>query len=454
MANLLIPDNTISIGGVLVNYYPITEHNTRRISLPTARMSSVIGVTIHNTGAINAPGTTMAEQYTRATVNGNMGTVRVHYYVDSVGAWQNLPLTLTSWHSADGNGNGNMHTISIECIMSGKNTDTDKQAEDNAARIAAELLKTYGLTIDNLYTHTHWLNVRDGKKGTVDELNTMKHSYKMCPAYILPHWQDFKAKVAGYMCNIQVAQQDSNEKHIWDNLIQAGFTEQGTAGLMGNLKAESNLIPTNLQNTFEKKLGYSDAGYTAAVDIGTYKGFVNDGAGYGLAQWTYHARKQALLTFAKIRDASIGDLDMQVDFLLKELQESYTGLYNLLRITTDIQVASDAVLTQFERPADMSAKVKQKRAEYGKSIYNEMHGSKPYESVQNATDGAFIVKVVCDELNVRKGAGTEFGVVLKVKQGEAYTIVETAKSKDGGTWGKLKSGAGWINIGSSYCKRV
>jgi hypothetical protein len=35
---------------------------------------------------------------------------------------------------------------------------------------------------------------------------------------------------------------------------------------MGNLYAESGLKPINLQNTYEKSLGYTDAEYTAAVD--------------------------------------------------------------------------------------------------------------------------------------------------------------------------------------------
>ena len=64
---------------------------------------------------------------------------------------------------------------------------------------------------------------------------------------------------------------------------------------MGNLYAESGLNPQNLQNIYEKKLGYSDASYTAAVDNGFYSDFVHDSAGYGLAQWTFWSRKQALL---------------------------------------------------------------------------------------------------------------------------------------------------------------
>lgn len=169
--------------------------------MPSVSMEGkIIGVTVHNTAWITtAAGTIPAEQYTRATVNGNMNDVRVHYYVDNTCAWQNLPLNLSGWHAADGSGNGNRRTIAIECIMSSAYNATDKKSEDNCARLAAALLKKYNLGIDHLYTHTHWLNVRDGKSGSVDYLNTARNSYKMCPLYILPHWAEFKKKVQSYM---------------------------------------------------------------------------------------------------------------------------------------------------------------------------------------------------------------------------------------------------------------
>ena len=84
----------------------------------------------------------------------------------------------------------------------------------------------------------------------------------------------------------------------------------GAAGLMGNLFAESGLNSTNLQNSYEKKLGYTDSIYTMAVDNGSYTNFIKDKAGYGLAQWTYWSRKQNLYNFAKESNASIGDLNM------------------------------------------------------------------------------------------------------------------------------------------------
>lgn len=198
---ILKPDKITTLGGVTVNEYLLTKHNPNRIDMPPASMEGkIIGVTIHNTDWISvANGTTPAEQYTRATVNGNMNDVRVHYYVDNTCVWQNLPLNLSGWHAADGSGNGNRRTIAIECIMSSVYNNRDKKSEDNCAKLAAALLKKYNLDINHLYTHTHWLNVRDGKSGSVDYLNTVKNPSKMCPLYILPHWSAFKAKVQSYM---------------------------------------------------------------------------------------------------------------------------------------------------------------------------------------------------------------------------------------------------------------
>ena len=73
-----------------------------------------------------------------------------------------------------------------------------------------------------------------------------------------------------------------NGSIIWEALTKNGFTEVATAGIMGNLKAESNLDPTILQGG-----GHSD-------------NVVQDGVtGYGLAQWTFYTRQDNLAAFAK-----------------------------------------------------------------------------------------------------------------------------------------------------------
>ena len=163
----------------------------------------------------------------------------------------------------------------------------------------------------------------------------------------------------------------NNEEKIWNYLKAQGLTDCGVAGLMGNLYAESGLIPTNLQNSYEKKLGYTDATYTEAVDSGAYSNFVRDSAGYGLAQWTYWSRKQALLDYAKAAGKSVGDLETQLGFLMQELAGSFKAVLNTLKSATTVKAASNAVLLQFERPADQSASVQTKRAGYGQTYYDK-----------------------------------------------------------------------------------
>jgi len=162
----------------------------------------------------------------------------------------------------------------------------------------------------------------------------------------------------------------NNEEKIWNYLTAADFNACGAAGLMGNLYAESGLRPNNLQNSYEGKLGYADAEYTEMVDKGTYTNFASDRAGYGLCQWTYHTRKAALLAFAKEKGKSIGDLEMQLDFLVKELT-SY-GLTAKLKAAGSVLEASNLVLLQFEKPASMnSTDTQSKRAGYGQTYYDK-----------------------------------------------------------------------------------
>lgn len=168
-----------------------------------------------------------------------------------------------------------------------------------------------------------------------------------------------------------------DEKTIWNFLMVHIDNEYGVAGLMGNLYAESALRSNNLQQSYETKLGYNDTTYTAAVDNGSYDNFVKDAAGYGLAQWTYWSRKQAMLEFHQSKKKSIGDLKTQLEFLIKELSESYKGVWSDLKNATSILDASNSVLLKFERPANQGESVQKKRAEYGQKYYDKYADETP-----------------------------------------------------------------------------
>ena len=145
----------------------------------------VKGITIHNTEDLENVYDD-AEQYARATwPNQNMGTARVHYYIDDVSCWQLLDETEIGWHAGTGTlGAGNRDTIAIEIIMDGSGSAADAAAEQRAALLAAILLNRYGFGCDRLHTHREW-------------------NGKQCPLYLLPRWEAFREKVSGYLNTIK-----------------------------------------------------------------------------------------------------------------------------------------------------------------------------------------------------------------------------------------------------------
>ncbi|MBQ6120053.1 MAG: N-acetylmuramoyl-L-alanine amidase, partial [Clostridia bacterium] len=76
----------------------VRYYSNRRLNTPDHRPAYI---TIHNTDRIRtAAGTTMAEQYARATFNNNMGDVVVHYYIDETACWHILADDTVGWHAA------------------------------------------------------------------------------------------------------------------------------------------------------------------------------------------------------------------------------------------------------------------------------------------------------------------------------------------------------------------
>lgn len=166
---------------------------------------------------------------------------------------------------------------------------------------------------------------------------------------------------------------------IWNRLTQV-FTEQATAGLMGNLWAESTCTPYACQPSRPKSVCLI---YIDNVDNGviTETQFVNGGCsstggytstqlGFGLAQWTETSRKQDFYTYMKSNSVSIGDLDKQLDFIIDELSRKFPSIYSLMQTTTSIYEVSDLILEQFENPADQSEAVHLLRRQYSQQVFD------------------------------------------------------------------------------------
>lgn len=177
------------------------------------------------------------------------------------------------------------------------------------------------------------------------------------------------------------------EKTAYSFFTATGITPQGACGLIGNLEAESDgFYPNRLEYLCVKRLKengktYTDETYTASIDSGkiSCEEFLHPlpgkQYGYGLAQWTTPARKSGLWNLAHQRGVSIADLDMQLDYILQELEEKFPSVLKALKTAESIQGASDIVLIKFEAPAN-AEQLKASRAERGKKFYEYLKGEK------------------------------------------------------------------------------
>ncbi len=405
---------------------------------------TVKGLMLHSVGCSQPSASVFIKNWN----SGSFNRACVHGFIDGNDGtvYQTLPWDYRGWHAG---GSANNTHIGVEMCepaeikyTSGANfTVIDKSKAQASAKMTytaavelfAELCKQYNLnpTADGvIISHSE-----GHKRGVASGHADPEHLWR---GLGLPYTMDsFREDVKKAMStNETLIPGKMSEEEIFAFFKAQGMTAYGVAGLMGNLYAESGLKATNLQNSYEKKLGMDDFTYTVAVDTSAYGNFIQDSAGYGLAQWTYWSRKQALFDYAIKKKVSIGDCRMQCEFLMEELNTKYRSVLEVLKKATSIKQASDVVLLQFERPKDQSEEVKRRRAAFSQMFYDKYAEATP----DIATVGIpYKVRVDITDLNIRKGPGTNFDRTGKYTGKGVFTIVE---EKDG--WGKLKSGAGWI----------
>ena len=468
-------------------------------------VSRIKYIVIHYTGALGD-----AKANCNYFAGGNRNA-SAHYFVGYDGAiWQSVEDKNIAWHCGAPSYKHaecrNANSIGIELCVRKRNTasmgatDKDWYFEDATVEAAAELTRylmdkynvpashvirhydVAGKICPNPYVYNNTGHTWDGFKRLISGAASAGGSQTDKLYRVRKSWEDAKSQIGAYS-SLDNAKKDckdgytvydwdgkavyskaaagsmvqitNTEKAIWDYLAGRGLNAYAVAGLMGNLYAESGLNSCNLQNSYNKSLNMTDAQYTAAVDNGSYGNFVKDKAGYGLAQWTYYTRKQALFDYAKKAGASIGSLDMQLAFLWDELQ-GYKTVISTLKSAGSVRAASDAVLLGFEKPADQSEAVQKKRAEYGEAYYKKYAGGQqetPQGKQQEAAGVPFKVKVDILDLNIRTGSGTDYAKTGENTGKGVFTITEVKAGK-GSTagWGKLKSGAGWISL--DYATRL
>ena len=178
------------------------------------------------------------------------------------------------------------------------------------------------------------------------------------------------------------------EEALWFSFIAAGYSEESTAGVMGNIFQESGF------NTSAADWTRPDwsVQYLAAVDSGTISRdeFIHDGQGFGIAGFTYHKCKAVVYDLAKDRGKSVTDVEIQVEALLQMVDPTSsvfmmdTGKHGYSHsdwlTATSPEEAALAFLWTYEKPNDSDARA-EVRTSKAREYYNQFHGRTPPTSI-------------------------------------------------------------------------
>lgn len=206
-------------------------------------------------------------------------------------------------------------------------------------------------------------------------------------------------------------------KYIYKVCRAAGMTYAGAIGMLGNLQGEaSDFDPMSVEgmsdpNSYLRRIGLTEAEYTRRAEVGvpTYDGkyFAKDSKGYGIVQWTYWVRKQGLLDYAKAQGKSVGDLDVQITYMLKELTEHYTPTWQVLSTTDNIAKAVQICVTNYEKPTNQADAINRRTAYANKWSQLILDGdttepSKPTQSskpIGESYDRRKVIALAMSEVN-------------------------------------------------------
>ena len=133
--------------------------------------------------------------------------------------------------------------------------------------------------------------------------------------------------VVWYQAEQAEQRKEMSKQEIYNRLRQGGLSQCGALAMMGNWQCESGLEPNRLQGDFSPYRTVSKD-YVRRIENFTLQRdqFAFDQKGFGLAQWTYFSRKQALWDIWHKSGLSIASVELQCKFALSELKNEYPRL--------------------------------------------------------------------------------------------------------------------------------
>lgn len=209
----------------------------------------------------------------------------------------------------------------------------------------------------------------------------------------------------------------SYQQQIYTLLRAAGMSEAGALGVIGNWECESNCEPYRVQGDFSPYRSVSKA-YVEKVENFqiTREEFAGNGtSGFGLAQWTYPARRANLYDFWRNSPLRIDDVQLQVSFALHELWAEYSGLWNYLCSTYDLYEACGRVCREYERPAINNVDARYSAAVRIRGEIDESYEQPEIPDAEKNPDTFWPPRMICKGMY-----GADVGVLKSVMVARGY----------------------------------
>ena len=155
----------------------------------------------------------------------------------------------------------------------------------------------------------------------------------------------------------------SEPEIAWNFFVGKGYSAQQTAGIIGNLKAESGVLPMRKQST--------------PAETKTSSREVQDSSsGWGLVQWTPPSKMINPSREAGKGFDEIDTIEFQLQFLWEQLEGTGLGAAiseksagDDLKSQTTIDGAARSFMLKYERPADQSESKQQGRVQLANEIF-------------------------------------------------------------------------------------
>ena len=144
----------------------------------------------------------------------------------------------------------------------------------------------------------------------------------------------------------------TNVERAWNFYQEEGFSEEATAGILGNFMRESKMNP-------------------AAEEIGNK-------IGYGIAQWSF-TRRTDLEKWTKENNFLVSSLEGQLNFSIYEMQKMKFGKYSYAQFKKlkDVREATEVFEKHFERAGVVAL---DERIKYAQETYNQHSKTKDRSS--------------------------------------------------------------------------